>query len=452
MRLFQKIRAVDNPITRVFLAQVLIFGALLLWDYSLWPVVLFLVPANSLMLYFALQGSQGGRKVITVKLNNSRPADPTVQIASETLPYMRRGLNEESAMKTVQIIQKIGDVPAVAITDRERVLAFIGPGCERHPPGGEIVTWATKAVISTGELKVVRKQEDLKCPVQDCECPLASAVIVPLKLRDEVVGTIKLYWTEKGRIPPGVVKLWGGIAQLLGVQMELSELDRQAQLVTRAELDALRAQINPHFLFNTLNTIIMFSRTDSETARRLLIRLADFFRHAFKRTGHFNTLREELECVEAYVVLEEARFREKLHMVREVDESLLDCQVPVLTLQPLVENAVKHGIMPKMGHGTVKITVRRVDADMFVEINDDGVGIPSELRPRIFQPGFGSGSGVGLSNVSERLKSLFGTECGLNLESKVGEGTRAWFRIPLVQSLRDRGGVKNEVESVDSGR
>ncbi len=448
-RFFQKIKMIDNPVTRVLLAQVLIFGLLLYWDSSLWPVVLFLVPANGLALYFALQGFQGGRKIITVKLDD-QPIDPTLQIASETLPYMRRGLNEESAKKTAQIIQKIGDVPAVAITDRERVLAFIGPGCERHPPGGEIVTQATKEVIATGLLKVVERQEDLKCPVQDCQCPLEGAVIVPLKLRDEVVGTIKLYRTEKGQIPSGVVKLSVGIAQLLGVQMELSELDRQAQLVTRAELDALRAQINPHFLFNTLNTIIMFSRTHPEIARRLLIRLAAFFRHAFKRTGHFSTLEEELKCVEAYVILEKARFREKLHIVKDVDESLLGYQVPVLTLQPLVENAVKHGIMPKMGNGTVKITVSRAGGDMFVEISDDGVGIPDDILPKVFKPGFGSGSGVGLSNVSERLKSLFGAEYGLRLESKVGEGTRACFRVPLVQSPQKKGYADNEVKGINS--
>ncbi|MBE0467881.1 MAG: histidine kinase [Candidatus Desulforudis sp.] len=448
-RFLQKLRAVDNPVTRLLVAQAIVFGGLLLWKPSLWPVVVFLLPANGLMLFFALQGHQGGRKIITVKLDE-QPIDPTLQIASETLPYMRRGLNEESAMETAQIIQKIGDVPAVAITDRERVLAFIGPGCDRHPPGGEIVTQATKEVISTGVMTVVEKQEDLKCPVKDCVCPLEGAVIVPLKLRDEVVGTIKLYRTEKGQIPAGVVKLSVGIAQLLGVQMELSELDRQAQLVTRAELDALRAQINPHFLFNTLNTIIMFSRTHPETARRLLIRLAGFFRHAFKRTGHFSTLEEELECVEAYVILEKARFREKLHIVRDVDESLLDYQVPVLTLQPLVENAVKHGIMPKMGSGTVRVTVRRAGADMHMEISDDGVGIPNDILARVFQPGFGSGSGVGLSNVSERLKSLFGVEYGLKLESKVGEGTRASFRVPLVQSPQKKGSVDSEVKSLNS--
>ncbi|MBO8128671.1 MAG: histidine kinase [Peptococcaceae bacterium] len=345
---------------------------------------------------------------------------------------MRRGLNEETARKTAEIIQKIGDVPAVAITDRQRVLAFIGPGCDQHPPGKDIVTFATKQVIRTGELKIVEKKEDLQCPVKNCVCPIEGAVIVPLKLKGEVIGTIKLYRTEKGPIPAEMVKLAIGVAQLLGVQMELSEVDRQAQLVTRAELDALRAQINPHFLFNTLNTITMLIRTDPESARDLLIRLASFFRHAFKSTGHFSTLSEELECVHTYLILEKARFREKLTIARDIDHTLLRYKVPVLTLQPLVENAVKHGIMPKMGNGTVKIKVSRIGDEMGVEIVDDGVGIPPEILPRIFKPGFGSGSGVGLSNVHERLKSLLGAEYGLNVKSEVGKGTRVSFRLPLI--------------------
>ncbi len=447
----QSLRKIDFPLSRFLLVQLVAASILLWWGPELLAGALFLVAASILALYFALQAAPGGRKVITVKLDD-QPIDHTLQIASETLPYMRRGLNRENAMKTAQIIQKIGDIPAVAITDRKQILAFTGPGCDRHPPGGEIVTRATKEVIASGILKLVEKQEDLKCPrMNDCRCPLHGAVIVPLKIRDEVVGTIKFYRTDKGPIPPGMIKLSVVIAQLLGVQMELSELDRQAQLVCRAELDALRAQINPHFLFNTLNTIIMFSRTKPETARDLLIRLAAFFRYAFKRTGHFSTLKEELECVETYVVLEKARFNEKLNVAKEIDQDLLNCQVPVLSLQPLVENAIKHGIMPKMGSGEVRIRVSRSGSDMLVEIIDDGVGIPTDVLPQVFRPGFGSGSGVGLSNVTERLKSLYGADHGLKLESQVGQGTAVSFYVPLVQCYTKKGYADYEAKSANSG-
>ncbi len=385
----------------------------------------------SLLGSFVILGLRPLRRMLTVRVDEKSFA-PTLQIANETLPFLRRGLNEETANKTAEIIQKISDVAAVAITDRERVLAFLGTGCENHPVGGSIVTWATREVLATGELKVVQNKSEFNCPVKDCNCPLESAVIAPLICKGEVTGTVKLYQTHKGQIPGSVVKLAIGVAQLLGVQMELAELDRQSQLATKAELDALQAQINPHFLFNTINTISMFTRTNPETARRLLIRLASFFRHSLKRHGRFITLQEETEYINTYLVLEKARFREKIRVVRNIDKSLLHYRIPVLTVQPLVENAIRHGITPKEGQGMVQISAQLRGDEIEIAITDDGVGIPPEIMPKIFQPGFGSGSGVGLSNVHERLKLLFGPEHGLNIESEQGFGTTVWLRIPLV--------------------
>lgn len=359
------------------------------------------------------------------------PLDPTLRIANETLPFLRRGLNEDTAGKTVEIIKTIADVAAVAITDREKVLAYIGAGSDHHKPGYPIMTDATRTVLNTGELMVVKTRYGLTCPVDNC--PLESAVIAPLKCKGEVAGTVKLYQVKQGDVQTADIRLAEGVAQILGLQMELAELDRQAQLVTKAELDALQAQINPHFLFNTLNTIIMFSRTNPETARRLLIRLASFFRYALKRHGHFNSIKEETEYLNTYLILEKARFRDKLKIIRDIDENLYDYQVPVLTIQPLVENAIKHGILPKQGPGTVWVRAfLEEEEEIIFEIKDDGVGISAEKMPKILKLGYGSGNGVGLSNVHERLKGLFGEEYGLRVESRPGEGTSIFIRIPLI--------------------
>lgn len=400
------------------------------WQPNLWYGVLLFIVTGLAPLIIAMV-------TITSRTGpncgiSDEPLDPTLQIANQTLPFLRRGLNEETASITAEIIRKIADVAAVAITDRERVLAYIGAGSDHHKAGGPIMTIATRDVIKTGEMKIVQDGYGLDCPVS--RCPLQSAVIVPLKCKGEVMGTVKLYRTQQGDMSPSTVKLAVGVAQLLGMQMELAELDRQAQLITKAELDALQAQINPHFLFNTLNTIIMFSRTNPETARRLLIRLASFFRHALKRHGHFNTLKEEIEYFNTYLILERARFREKLRVVREIDEELLEYKIPVLTIQPLVENAIKHGILPKPGQGTVQVTVRKHENEMLIVIRDDGVGIDPALQTKVLTPGFGSGNGVGLSNVHERLKGLFGEEYGLRIVSVPGEGTSVYVRIPLVCS------------------
>ncbi|AEF93378.1 putative signal transduction histidine kinase [Desulfotomaculum nigrificans CO-1-SRB] len=419
-----------TTVLRLLAAQLAIGLIFVLWQPTMWGQVL-AICGLSFGATFVILGCRPMRRVLTVRVDEKSVA-PTLQIANETLPFLRRGLNEETARQTAEIIQKISDVAAVAITDRERVLAFLGTGCEHHPVGGSIVTRATREVIATGELKVVQNKSEFNCPVKDCNCPLEAAVIAPLICKGKVVGTVKLYQTHQGHIPGSVIKLAVGVAQLLGVQMELAELDRQAQLATKAELDALQAQINPHFLFNTINTISMFTRTNPETARRLLIRLSSFFRHSLKRHGRFITLEEELEYIHTYLVLEKARFREKLRVLRNIDKSLLQYNIPVLTVQPLVENAVRHGITPKEGQGTVQISAQLHGDEIEIAITDDGVGIPPEIMPKILEPGFGSGSGVGLSNVNERLKILFGEDHGLHIESEPGQGTAVWLRVPLM--------------------
>lgn len=387
-----------------------------------------------------------GQKLQKIKLDNSL-VDYTLQIANETLPFLRRGLNEETAAKTADIIKNISQVAAVAITDREKILAYIGSGDDHHKSGGPILTEATKSALYSGELKILNNPYYLKCPFPNC--PLESAVIAPLKCNGKVVGSLKLYQTKPGKVPEGIIKLAVGLAHLLGMQMELAELNRQTQLVTKAELEALQAQINPHFLFNTLNTIIMFIRTNPETARRLLIRLASFFRYALKKRGHFNSLKEEIEYLNTYLVLEKARFGEKLQIIKDIDDTLLLYKVPVLTIQPLAENAIKHGILPKFGKGTVKIAARLVDGEILIEVNDDGVGIQPERLPEILKPGVGSGNGVGLSNVNERLKSLFGEDHGLKIESTPGIGTSVFFRVPLDLKHVDGEEKKDEIESFD---
>jgi two-component system LytT family sensor kinase len=427
------------------LIQLPLAGLLVLVKPALWLVLVVMLLSSALATYLVVEYIHKHR-VIKIRLDE-HPIDSTLQIANETLPYLRRGLNEETAFKTAEIILKLSDVSAVAVTDREKVLAYIGDCSDHHKAGGPIITHATKQAVETGELIIIKDKIGLQCPEKNCT--LQSAVIAPLICKGEVAGTVKLYQTSQGALQPSVVKLALAVAQLLGLQMELAELDRQAQLVTKAELDALHAQINPHFLFNTLNTIITYTRTNPETSRKLLIRLASFFRQTLKRHGHFNTLREEIEYVNTYLYLEKARFREKLKVQRDIDPALLDLQVPVLTLQPLVENAVKHGVQPKMSPGTVTISAKLNKGEMLFEIKDDGVGIDSERLPKVLLPGFGSGNGVGLSNVHERLKSLYGEEYGLRVESEVDKGTGVYVRIPLNEESDEEGGYVGEIESIN---
>lgn len=374
---------------------------------------------------------------------------PAMQIANKALPFLRTGLNEQTAGKVAEIIKEISGVSAVAITDSEKVLAYLGTGYEQHPPGEPIVTRATLEVVRTGKPRILRHKSEFQCTRPNCSCALESAVIAPLTYKGRIAGTVKLYLTQKGDVPDHYIKLAYGMAELLSMQIELAEIDYQSHLAVEAKLDALQAQINPHFLFNTLNTIGVLIRTNPGLARSLIYRFASYFRYSLKEKGRFVTIREELEFIRNYLILEKARFGEKLLIVQCVDSGLTEQVIPILSLQPLIENAIRHGITPKEGPGIVRIAVRSLDAEAVeISVSDDGVGINPKILPFVLEPGFGTGSGVGMSNVNQRLKMIYGEENGLIIKSIPGEGTEVRFSIP--RQIQNVGSGGHEAKSADS--
>lgn len=365
----------------------------------------------------------------------SESFDTTLRISEETLPYLRQGLTAESAQKITDIMHKITDVDAVAITDTHEILGFSGIGCRRHTQGGPILTDATREVLKSGQPMVVTDPRILSCDEPGCPHPLKTAVIAPLKYRDQVVGTFKLYRTSTQPIPPHVARLAVGISQLLGIQMELGEADRHRELATKARLEALQAQIRPHFLFNVLNTVIHFSRTDPEKARELLVQLASFFRQSLRYRGSLITLQDEVDYINTYLSLEKARYGDKLQVVMRLDPKALSVHIPILTLQPLIENSVVHGLAPKEAGGYIGLLVRRVRDEIHVLVYDSGVGIDRETLRRVFEEGFGTGMGLGLTNVNDRLRSLYGERYRLRVKSRPGRGTAIRVRIPLLPAV-----------------
>ncbi|KLU62465.1 sensor histidine kinase YehU [Peptococcaceae bacterium CEB3] len=355
-------------------------------------------------------------------------AQKALEIANITLPILRQGLNEKTAQEVARIIFERADVEAVALTNREIILAHVGNGCSHHLAGAPIMTQATGAAVQAGEMKLAEDKSQIGC--RNKECTLRSAVIVPLFGRGEVMGTLKLYQDREHGIGSVEIQLAQGLAGLFSTQLELAALEEQAKLVTKAELKALQAQINPHFLFNALNTIVSLVRTDGEKARKLLIQLGEFFRKNIQRGDKFVTLREELEHIRAYLSIEQARFGDSLKVVERVQPEAEDWLLPALTLQPLVENAIKHGIYPKIEGGTVEIRCWIEEGTLRVMIGDDGVGIRGEKLEEVYlkKNDSAQGAGVGLSNVNDRLKYLYGT--GLTIDSEPGHGTRVLIRIP----------------------
>jgi two-component system LytT family sensor kinase len=241
-----------------------------------------------------------------------------------------------------------------------------------------------------------------------------------------VVGTLTT-WTESPS--PGLARATEEVAAWVSSQLALAELARTRDRAMEAELRALRAQISPHFIYNSLAAIASFVRTDPDRARDLLIDFADFTRYALRAGGPFTTLAEELRNVERYLVLEQARFGDRLQIQLLVAPEVLPVTVPYLAVQPLVENAVRHGLATKEGVGHVTITATDRGAEAEIGIEDDGVGTDPERVRRILD-GANPSDSVGLGNVDARLRQVYGDEFGLVVETAPGAGTRVSFRVP----------------------
>jgi two-component system sensor histidine kinase LytS len=351
-----------------------------------------------------------------------------LEIADRSLVYLRRGLDSETAQEVCRLALSESEAAAVAITDTERVLGFAGVGEDHHEVGGPIMTRATREAIQENEHRILGSKEEIGCPRK--ECMLRAAIVVPLEVRGEPVGSLKFYYTTSALLNETQVTMVEGLARLLSTQLELSELERQTELACRMELKALQAQINPHFLFNTINTIAMLIRTDPSTARELLREFASFYRRMLEDNEGLIPLKQELDYALTYLRFEQARFGEKLRVAEDFDENALGVPVPAFILQPLVENCVQHGAKPDEPL-TITLRGRREGRVVTVEIADDGVGIAEGDLPRVLEAGFGKGLGIALKNVDDRLKGHFAPGSGLTVESVRGQGTTVTMTIVM---------------------
>jgi len=355
-----------------------------------------------------------------------RPLDVTLALRAARGPA-RRGLSRERAQRIAQIVLRLGRVPAVAITDSVRILAYEGRGCPHMHPGQPVQTRATRQVLRTGRVAVIERKADLQCPVPGCPCAVEAAVIAPLKLQGEVIGTVKLYDVRPGPPPDSVRRLAIGISELLSLQAEQEEAEHQRELLAQARLEALQAQIRPHFLFNTLNTVIATSRQDPDLARELLTELSGFLRASMSYRGDVTTVAEETDLVRQYLRIEQARFGDRLRVRLDVGRDVLAAQIPVLSVQPLVENSVVHGLAPQEGPVRVTVAVRRRAGRLQVAVVDDGAGLTRESLARLY----GREAGLGLANIAGRLEGLYGAKGRLRLRSRAGRGTAVFLALPL---------------------
>ncbi|HON16069.1 MAG TPA: sensor histidine kinase [Spirochaetota bacterium] len=348
-----------------------------------------------------------------------------LEIAHKTINIFRKGFNIKTATEAAKIIKDTTGASAVSFTNLEMILAHVGIGDDHHIPGSPLVTMITKNVLKDGKSRIANKKDDISCSHK--ECLLNSAVIVPLMEKDNVIGSLKIYKTGENSITPVDVELAEGLASLFSTQIELSRIEEQAKLLNISELKALQAQINPHFLFNSLNTIISLIRTSPDKARELLVKLGAYFRNSLNHSEEI-LLSDEIQNIKNYLEIEKARFGEKLKVIIDVPDDI-NCAIPPFTLQPLVENALKHGLLQKVEGGTIEIKAQKNGNDIFISVEDDGIGINEEKLNHIFDETTCSKS-VGIKNVHKRLICKYGPSYGLKLRSTEGKGTSVYLTIP----------------------
>jgi two-component system, LytTR family, sensor histidine kinase LytS len=360
-------------------------------------------------------------------------AQKTLRIAENTLTYLRNGLTTDSAKVVCHILHNEMNTRAVAMTNLSEILAHVGLGHDHHRSDSPIQTEITMEAIDKGEI-VVANQHSIHCRVKGC--PLGAAVISPLKQRGETIGTLKFYFRSEKEITPVIMELISGLSSLLSNQLELADADKSYQLAREAEIKALQAQISPHFLFNTLNTILSLVRLDPAKARKLLVSLSHFLRQNLSvTTQNMTTLEQELKHVKAYLAIEEARFKDKLKVVYDIEEDALLENIPPLTLQPIVENAIKHGMKDTEENGMVKISIRKHSLATYVKVEDNGIGMDEERTKQICKLPISSatGSGLALYNVNRRLTIMYGDTSGLQIKSELNKGTEIGFSVPFTE-------------------
>ncbi|HYW22978.1 MAG TPA: histidine kinase [Terriglobales bacterium] len=361
----------------------------------------------------------------------------TLAFATSTMRSLRGGLDAANANRVLAELAEQAGAAAVGLYDQQGLLGFhpvsAGPA-ETHRLHAGVEAPAVLDALAARRLKLVHLHPRRRRPapagvaapaVGDPDaCELRSGVVAPLVVADRAVAALVTYHIQTPG--PAALRIAADLAELLATQLRLHEAEQQRVALARSELRALRAQISPHFIYNTLTTIAAFIRTEPDRARELVLEFADFTRRAFRAPqGEFATLADELIYVRQYLQLEQARLGDRLRIRLNVEPEVLNATVPTLLVQPLVENAVKHGVETARDGGVVTIRVEDQDDECLIVVHDDGAGFPEPAAARTATEGAGA-----LANIDRRLRHVFGPAYGLVIESREGAGTTVQVRVP----------------------
>lgn len=341
-------------------------------------------------------------------------AQRALNIAKSTIKYItKRGLTNGTALKICKAICKTDNVKGVVLSDKNDVFSYFGQNFDVEYLRKIVDKFYDNPEITQYDLKDGRK--------------IYLFIICPILVEGSIDGAIGMIFSPSYKLNKYFLEFCNELSGLLSVQIELFKLNQKAHLANLSELKVLRAQVQPHFLFNTLNTIASFCRTNPMKARQLIISLSNYFRQTLSK-DEFVELEEELDMLKSYLNIEKARFGERIKVDFNVSNDILHEKVPSFIVQPIVENSIKHGILKKATGGNIYINICKKDNELEFLIRDNGIGMDKNRYEEVIK----NLTGTGLNNVNERLKLIYNRDKGLNIKSSENKGTLVSFKIPIL--------------------
>ncbi|ELQ5982163.1 sensor histidine kinase [Cronobacter sakazakii] len=349
----------------------------------------------------------------------ARQAKLALDIANKTLPLFRH-VNTESLRQVCDIIRRDIDADAVAITNTEKVQAYVGVGEHNYQDNSDALSPTTQQAIRYGKIIIKNNDEAHRTP------EIHSMLVIPLWEKGIVTGTLKIYYCHAHQITSSLQEMAVGLSQIISTQLEVSRAEQLREMANKAELRALQSKINPHFLFNALNAISSSIRLNPDTARQLIFNLSRYLRYNIElKDDEQIDIKKELYQIKDYIAIEQARFGDKLTVIYDIDDEV-NCRVASLLIQPLVENAIVHGIQPCRGKGVVTLSIAQSGSRVRIAVRDTGHGIDPQVIEQLDTDEMPVNK-IGLVNVHHRVKLLYGE--GLHIR-RLEPGTEIAFYVP----------------------
>ena len=379
-------------------------------------------------------------EIIGLEEEDERAAliEEILTLSSAMLEALRGGYTEHAAKLICNMLLPYTSADAISVTDKEKVLAYVGFLEEDYPTGCNIRSKATRSVLKTGRAKTILNEDEIG--FTQAKHVINAAIIEPLVVARRAVGVMKFYFKDPNKVTKSQRMIVKGFSHLISTQIQAQETENQRRLNAQMEVKMLQSQINPHFLFNTINAIMSLTRTNPDQARVMLQDFAGFYRATLEQDQESISLADEIKNTERYASLQQMRFGEDRLTFETIDKTqgLDNFQIPPFVLQPIVENSIVHA-MPTSGQLKVEIEVEQKRKQLHIKVKDNGRGMKKETADNLFASKKVETEGLGLAmkNVHSRIKGFYGRRANIIVKSKRFVGTTTTFVLPISEQTTE---------------